>query len=181
MVRFRPHPAQLALALAVVANSVLPLSVCAAAAQSAGQTSRPSLAVAVAPSSLDAAMRLLLAEPSTPLRTVSTDALNALEAHYAQTDYAPLWIGMDGLTQRGADLATALAKARDAGASTLQPIMAAVEERISRLTARLRDAQFFWDADRKTRTGFSVQLTSLNVSAASRSCWKRFPPPSQRG
>ena len=126
MVRFRPHPAQLALALAVVANSVLPLSVCAAAAQSAGQTSRPSLAVAVAPSSLDAAMRLLLAEPSTPLRTVSTDALNALEAHYAQTDYAPLWIGMDGLTQRGADLATALAKARDAGASTLQPIMAAV-------------------------------------------------------
>ena len=46
-----------------------------------------------------------------------------------QTDYAPLWVGMDGLTQRGTDLMSALAKARDAGASALQPIMAAVDER----------------------------------------------------
>ena len=129
MARFRPHPAQLALALAVVANSVLPLGGCAAAAQSAGQTSTSSEILAFAPSNLDGAMRMLLAEPSAPLREVSTETLEALQAYYAQTDYAPLWVDMDGLTQRGAALMTALAKARDAGASVLQPIMAAVDER----------------------------------------------------
>ena len=123
MARFRPHPAQLA--LAVVANSVLPLGASAAAAQSAGQTSTSSEILAFAPAILDGAMRMLLAEPSAPLRGVSTQTLEALQAYYAQTDYAPLWVGMDGLTQRGA----ALAKARDAGASALQPIMAAVDER----------------------------------------------------
>jgi L,D-transpeptidase YcbB len=129
MVRFRPHPAQLALALAVVANTALPLSDSVAASQPAGQTPTPSQAVAVAPSSLDAAMRLLLAAPSAPLRAVSAEALNALQAYYAQTDYAPLWVGVDGLTQRGTELMTALTKARDAGASALRPLMAAADER----------------------------------------------------
>jgi L,D-transpeptidase YcbB len=129
MARFRPHPAQLALALAVVANTVLPLGGCAAASQSVGRTSTPFQVTVVAPSSLDAAMRLLLAEPSAPLRDVSAAALDALRGYYAQTDYAPLWVDTNGLTQRGTALMTALAKARDAGASELQPIMAAADER----------------------------------------------------
>lgn len=129
MARFPSHPARLALALAVVANSALPLAGCAAASQSAGLPSTSSEVLAFAPANLDAAMRMLLAEPTAPLREVSTETLDALQDYYAQTDYAPLWVGMDGLTQRGARLMTALAKARDAGASALQPIMAAVDER----------------------------------------------------
>jgi murein L,D-transpeptidase YcbB/YkuD len=129
MARFRPHPAQLALALAVVANTVLSLGGCAAAAQSAGQTSTPSQVLAAAPSSFDAAMRLLLTEPSAPLRAFSAGTLSALQAYYAQADYVPLWVEMGGLTQRGVELMAALAKARDAGASALQPIMTAVDER----------------------------------------------------
>jgi hypothetical protein len=41
MARFRLHPAQLALALTIVATAVLPLSACGAASQSGGQTSTP--------------------------------------------------------------------------------------------------------------------------------------------
>jgi len=129
MPRFRPHPAQMALALAVVASTGLTFSSCAAAPRSAEQTSTPSLALAVAPSSFDAAIRSLLAEPSEPLHAISAESLNALQAYYAENDYAPLWVGMDGLTPRGAQLVAALAKARDAGAPSLQPILIAVNER----------------------------------------------------
>ena len=176
MVRVRPHPAPLALALAVVANTVLLLSGSAAAAPSAGQTPMPSLAVAVAPSSLDAAMRLLLAEPSAPLREVSAEALNALQTYYAQTDYAPLWVGMEGLTQRGTELMTALTKARDAGASALLPIMAAVDERraatdlIARaelellLSGALLDAAV--DTTDPTESAAPVELLSAAIAAS---------------
>lgn len=129
MARFRPHPAQVALALAVAANSVLSLDGHAAAAPPSGQTSTPSLILAVAPSDFEAAMRSLLDEPSAPLRTVSALTLNALQDYYAQSAYVPLWVDAEGLTPRGAALASALTKARDAGASILQPIMAAVDER----------------------------------------------------
>src|SRR5258705_19307 len=129
MARFRPHPAQVALALAVVVCTGVPLSACAAAAVAAANASTPSLALAVAPADLDAAMRMLLAEPSEPLRTVSAESLNALQAYYAESDYAPLWVGSDGLTPRGAQLVSALAKARDAGESSLRPVLAAVDER----------------------------------------------------
>jgi hypothetical protein len=125
MARFRPHPAQMALALAAVSNTILPLSGCAAASQSGGRTSTPSLALAHAPSSFDAAMRSLIEEPSAPLHAVSAITLNALQAYYARTEYAPLWVDANGLTTRGA----ALAKARDAGASGLQPVIAAIDER----------------------------------------------------
>lgn len=82
MARFRPHPAQLALARAVVAHTVLPLSGCAAASQSAGQTSTPSQVLAVAHLSFDAAMHLLPTEPSAPLREVNAGTLSALQAYY---------------------------------------------------------------------------------------------------
>jgi len=129
MVRFRPHPAQVALALAVVANTVLWLGGYAAASPLGERTSTPSLALAAVPASFDTAMRSLLDEPSAPLRTVSAVTLNALQAYYARTAYVPLWVDAEGLTPRGAALASALAKARDAGASILRPIMAAIEER----------------------------------------------------
>jgi murein L,D-transpeptidase YcbB/YkuD len=129
MARFRPHPAPLALALAIVATAILILGGGAAASQSGGRTSTPSRAVAVAPANLEAAMRMLLAEPSAPLREVSAATLNALQTYYGRTDYTPVWVDGDGLTQRGAALISALAKARDAGASVLQPIMVAVDER----------------------------------------------------
>jgi len=119
----------MALALAVVVSTGLPLSGCAAAPVSAEKASTPSLALAVAPAGLDAAMRTLLAEPSEPLRAVGAESLNALQAYYAENDYAPLWVGGAGLTPRGAQLVSALAKARDAGESSLWPILAAVDER----------------------------------------------------
>ena len=119
----------MALALAVVVSTGLPVSGCAAAPVSAEKAATPSPALAVAPAGLDAAIRTLLADPSEPLRAVSAESLNALQAYYAEDDYAPLWVGGDGLTPRGAQLLSALAKVRDAGESSLRPILAAVDER----------------------------------------------------
>ncbi|MGH6929614.1 MAG: L,D-transpeptidase family protein, partial [Dongiaceae bacterium] len=98
-----------------------------------GPASQPSAQVGIAEttsySRIDTALRLLLAEPSPELQDLRPITLRALKAYYAGNEHAPLWIGSDGLTPRGAQLVRALLKARDAGAATLQPIMSAVEER----------------------------------------------------
>jgi murein L,D-transpeptidase YcbB/YkuD len=96
-------------------------------------TARPAAqlgsAETVSYSRIDTALRSLLAEPSTELRDLRPITLRALKAYYAANEHTPLWIGAEGLTSRGVQLARALLKARDAGAATLQPIMSAVESR----------------------------------------------------
>jgi murein L,D-transpeptidase YcbB/YkuD len=96
------------------------------------------VAAPAAYSRIDTALRSLLAEPSDELQDLRPITLRALRAYYAGNEHAPLWIGADGLTPRGAQLMKALLKARDAGATALRPIMSAVEERrhATSLTAR---------------------------------------------
>jgi murein L,D-transpeptidase YcbB/YkuD len=105
----------------------------AGCASGPGAASRPGGHVGIAePASyarIDTALRSLLAEPSGDLQDLRPITLKVLKAYYAENEHIPMWIGAEGLTPRGAQLLRALLKARDAGASTLQPIMSAVEER----------------------------------------------------
>ena len=130
MTKIRPDcpRAPLTLSAAIVAG--LTLAGCTSAPGPALQHgAHGGIAETAAYARIDTALRSLLAEPSAELQDLRPVTLRALRAYYAENGHAPLWIGAEGLTPRGVQLMRALRKARDAGASALQPIMLAVEDR----------------------------------------------------
>lgn len=84
------------------------------------------------------ALRSMLAGPSPILPGMSAGSWLALQASYGRTAYQPYWVTANGMTPRGAQLAMALLKAGRAGAPALQPVIAAINERLSSNTPTAR-------------------------------------------